>query len=69
MADSFKNLTSNNTRLLVFGRLEDNVFETLDTVSIPDQLRSQCEAVSEDLFRSDLSSTMLRHRLLEKLET
>ena len=69
MADSFKNLTSNNTRLLVFGRLEDNVFETLDTISIPDQLRSQCEAVSEDLFRSDLSSTMLRHRLLEKLET
>ena len=66
MEESFKNLISNNTRLLVFGRLEDGVFETLDTVSIPDQLRSQCEAVSEDLFRSDLSSTMLRQQLSEK---
>lgn len=69
MEESFKNLISNNTRLLVFGRLEDDVFETLDTVSIPDQLRSQCEAVSEDLFRSDLSSTMLRQQLSEKPET
>ena len=69
MEESFKNLISNNTRLLVFGRLEDGVFETLDTVSIPDQLRSQCEAVSEDLFRSDLSSTMLRQQLSENPET
>ena len=66
MEASFNNLISNNTRLLVFGRLEGDVFETLDTVSIPDQLRSQCEAVSEDLFRSDLSSTMLRQQLSEK---
>jgi Cytidylyltransferase-like len=45
---------------LVFGRLLDGQFVTLNDIALPAQLRSLCRAVPEAEFRRDESSTQLR---------
>lgn len=47
-------------RFLVFGRLFDGRFQTLDDLELPDKLRRISDGVREDIFRSDVSSTELR---------
>jgi nicotinic acid mononucleotide adenylyltransferase len=47
-------------RFLVFGRLENGSFITLDKLPLPDELRAICDRVSEAEFREDVSSTTLR---------
>lgn len=49
-------------RFLVFGRLHNERFETLDDVQIPPALRGLCESVPANDFRRDISSTELRRR-------
>lgn len=53
-------LVAHNCRFLVFGRVLDGQFRTLDDLQLPDDLRALCQCVQEDAFRRDLSSTELR---------
>ncbi len=46
---------------LVFGRLENNRFQTLDHLQLPPTLRAICECVPEAEFRADVSSTEVRN--------
>ena len=55
-------LAEREVRFLVFGRLLEDRFETLDDLALPEALRALCDGVSEGEFRQDLSSTALRLR-------
>ena len=56
-------LAEQDVRFLVFGRLLEGRFETLEDLDLPQALRTLCDGVSETEFRQDLSSTTLRlHR-------
>ena len=63
MNEAFKELVSNDTKFLVFGRLQNNQFESMEDLSLPGDLRSLCESVPEEIFRLDLSSTQLRQKI------
>lgn len=45
---------------LVFGRVRQGAFQTLDELPLPATLRARCQGVSAEEFRVDLSSTELR---------
>ena len=60
MALAFRHMGELGIRFLVFGRRQGNRFVTCDDLTLPDALRRLCEPVSEDQYRSDLSSTALR---------
>jgi hypothetical protein len=47
-------------RFLVFGRLIEGRFRTLEDIEIPSSLRELCEGLSGDEFREDISSTQIR---------
>ena len=47
---------------LVFGRLIDQGFRTLDELDLPESLQAICDGLEEEEFRVDLSSTGLRQR-------
>ena len=47
-------------RFLVAGRLDGGVFRTLSDVPAPDEFRDMFEALPENRFRRDISSTVLR---------
>lgn len=47
-------------RFLVFGRVVQGRFVTLEDIDIPPQLRALCEGVRESEFRHDISSTEIR---------
>ncbi len=49
-------------RFLVFGRLVEGRFVTLDNATLPANLRVLCDGVPADRFREDVSSTLLRSR-------
>lgn len=55
-------IASLGCRFLVFGRVDDGTFVTLDQLSLPSDLRELCDEVSEAEFRADVSSTELRKR-------
>ena len=63
MDKSLKELSSNGVKFLVFGRLQGKHFESMQDLSLPDDLFSLCESVPEDIFRSDLSSSQLRQEV------
>ncbi len=47
-------------RFLVFGRQVGDLFQTLDDLDLPSQLRALCRGVAEEEFRHDVSSTAIR---------
>ncbi|QGJ71301.1 CinA domain-containing protein [Planctomycetales bacterium 10988] len=47
-------------RFLVFGRLDDRSFITIESLSLPPKLAALCDQVPESAFRNDLSSTKIR---------
>jgi nicotinamide mononucleotide (NMN) deamidase PncC len=49
-------------RFVVFGRRSEQGFLTLDDVSLPPALKAICDAVPEQAFRADVSSTELRRQ-------
>ncbi len=53
-------IRNNGNRFLVFGRLGDQHFMTLEDVSLSDSLQQICDGVTADEFRMDISSTKLR---------
>lgn len=50
-------------RFLVFGRLVQEKFETLDDLKLPASLRKLCDQVPAEEFRADVSSTELRRKV------
>ncbi len=59
-------LASAGCRFLVFGRLDDGQFCTLDDLALPPALASLCREVPESRFRDDISSTELRRQAGEE---
>jgi len=59
---AMKQLTENHCRFLCFARKDDETIETLETLSLPESLRSICEEIPADVFCEDISSTEIRHR-------
>jgi len=60
MQDALAEMAMLNISFMVFGRNTGDGFSTLDSIELPQPLRSLCEGVAESEFRSDLSSSMLR---------
>ncbi len=51
-----------DSHFLVFGRLQDGHFKTLQDLSLPQALRARCTEVPEHIYRNDLSSTQIRQK-------
>lgn len=60
--EALQELTALGCRFLVFGRRTAERFETLQNANVPPALRAICEAVPEQDFRLDISSTELRRQ-------
>jgi len=54
-------IAQHGCRFLVFGRLDQGAFQTLDDLHLPPSLKAICQGIPPDAFRHDLSSTQLRH--------
>ena len=63
--EATRHIASLGCRFLVFGRVSDGEFATLDELSLPSELRAICDEVDEDEFRTDVSSTELREAATE----
>ena len=51
---------SHNINFLVFGRKINNKFISLDSVTIPDHIAKRFSGFGEEIFRDDISSTLIR---------
>jgi hypothetical protein len=60
MEDALAEMAMLNVNFMVFGRMTDAGFSTLDSIQLPRPLRALCQGVAENEFRSDLSSSTLR---------
>lgn len=58
--DAVAELIRLDTRFIVFGRIVDGKFKTLDDIKLSSDLRRRCLSVNEEEFRVDVSSTVLR---------
>ncbi len=57
---AIEEIANRDCRFLVFCRQTSAGLQTLDNVNLPLELRSICDAVSDDRFSLDISSTRLR---------
>lgn len=55
-------LKSNGCRFLVFGRLVNDVYMSVDDLELPNEWRALCQGITEETFRMDISSTELRRQ-------
>ena len=55
-------LSERGCSFLVFGRLINGTFRTLEALELPESLRRICEGLEEEEFRVDVSSTSLRQQ-------
>lgn len=60
--EALAQLAAAGAQFLVFGRVVQGCFETLDDLDLPAPLRALCTGCDETEFRCDLSSTELRRR-------
>ncbi len=60
MEAAIAEIASRGCRFLVFGRTVDGTFRTLDNLELPASLQRLCQAVPEERFRDEISSTELR---------
>lgn len=60
--EALATLEACRAEFLVFGRVRQGVFQTLDDLALPPALRARCQGVSAEEFRVDLSSTELRKK-------
>jgi hypothetical protein len=51
---------SHNINFLVFGRKINNTFISLESVTIPDHISKRFSGFDEEIFRDDISSTLIR---------
>ena len=61
---ALEQIASLGCRFLVFGRVVQGCFQSLDDVALPQTLRAVCDAIPESDFRNDISSTALRRQAL-----
>ena len=66
MEKAFEQLTAQNIKFLVFGRVIGDKYEALGDLNLPSELVSICKEIPEELFRMDLSSTALRKKVTEQ---
>ncbi len=57
---AIESIAADGCRFLVFGRVTDGRFRTLDDLRLPETLARLCREVPENTFREDVSSTQLR---------
>jgi len=60
--DSLRMIAFYNCRFLVFARQASSGLETVETLEIPDMLRSLCDGVPSSVFTMNISSTDLRRK-------
>ena len=60
MIEEFEVFNQENTKFLVFGRIYDEKFITLNDISLPVNIKQRFEGFGEDIFRSDISSSEIR---------
>ncbi len=60
MRESFNTIRDVGCRFLVAGRKSGGVFETLDLLHVPNELKDLFEEIPEERFRADISATALR---------
>ncbi|REK09886.1 MAG: hypothetical protein DWQ37_17410 [Planctomycetota bacterium] len=60
MRQAIESIAAAGCRFLVFGRVIDGKFCTLEDLSLPESLAAICQGVPADTFREDISSTQLR---------
>ena len=53
-------MLANNNQFYVAGRLDKGKFNGIDDLEIPASLKQLFVGISEDMFRSDISSTEIR---------
>ncbi len=53
-------IAEHDCRFLVFGRKLADGFRTLEELPLPPELRALCDAVSEEDYRADISSSEIR---------
>ena len=58
--DAIRLIASQGCRFLVFGRMEQDRFQTLSDLYLPESLLQICDEVLERHFRQDISSTAIR---------
>jgi hypothetical protein len=58
--ETIERLERQRCRFLVFGRLLEGRFQSLDELPLPAPLRAICQGVAEAAFREDISSSSLR---------
>ena len=51
---------SHNINFLVFGRKINNTFISLESITIPDHIAKRFSGFGEEIFRDDISSTLIR---------
>ena len=61
MRDVIDEFADLDCHFLVFGRMSDDEFQSLDDLDIPASLRTIATGVPENVFRQDISSSALRH--------
>ena len=57
---ALERIAERGCRFLVFGRMHEGRFVTLDDLELPPMLRTLCQSVPADEFREDICSTWLR---------
>lgn len=65
-AEAIDSIASQGCSFLVFGRVADGKFETLEDLELPANLRRICQSVPHERFREDISSTQLRQQMSEQ---
>ena len=60
MLDKLDLFNSHNINFLVFGRKVDSKFVSLKDVSLPEHIIKRFTGFDEEIFRDDISSTIIR---------
>lgn len=66
--ESLQQIADQGCRFLVFGRLHEGRFQTLDDISLSPALASLCQGVPEASFRVDISSSQIRANRLSRAQ-
>ena len=60
MLDQLDLFNSHNINFLVFGRKINDIFISLDSVEIPEHIDNRFTGFGEEIFRDDISSSIIR---------
>ena len=60
MLEEFEIFNENKNNFLVFGREYKNKFIELDDIQIPDSIQNRFQGFGENIFRKDVSSSVIR---------